>query len=128
MSRQSPPILPSAGKGKGREASLDSLIDDAMSTPLPPPVVASTFSSSSIPTPPRAHYPSSMTGLGRPRLVSQLTRSTLPTASLAYAPDGTRVVSTTEPPKRGESSTHRRSPSALMTTPIPTWTQALACL
>ncbi|KAI9632469.1 Alpha/Beta hydrolase protein [Dioszegia hungarica] len=90
-----------------------------MSSPLPPPVVASTFSSSSIPTPPQAHYPSSMTGLGRPRLVSQLTRSTLPTASLAYAPDGTRLVSTTEPPKRGESSTHRRSPSALIDDPYP---------
>jgi triacylglycerol lipase len=80
-------------KGKGRqEPTLDSLIDEAISSPLSTLSIESAFDHTSPISPlPQAHYPSSMTGLGRPRLVSQLTRSTMPTASLAYAPDGTRV-------------------------------------
>lgn len=70
------------GKGKARE-SLDSLIDEAMSSPLPRPAQFEPIS-----PPPRAHYPSTMANLGRPRLVSQLARSTLPTASLTYDKPG----------------------------------------
>ena len=103
-SGQSPTSVPR----KNQRESLDSLIDDAISSPLD---LGSSFGRSSIPAPPQAHYPSSMTGLGRPRLVSQLTRSTLPTASLAYASDGARV-SSTDIPNQGESSKHRRNVSA----------------
>lgn len=90
------PPSPRLDKGKGRQ-TLDSLLDEAISTPVSLQPIAPL---------PQAHYPSSMTGLGRPRLVSQLTRSTMPTASLAYASDGSRIVS--------ETKSHRRSPSALI--------------
>lgn len=67
------------GKGKARE-SLDSLIDEAMSSPLP------LHDLEPISPPPRAHHPTM--NLGRPRLVSQLARSTMPTASLTYDKPG----------------------------------------
>lgn len=85
---------------------------------LPPPSISSSVDSSYTPIspPPRAHYPSAPR-VNAPRLLSQLTRSTLPISSLSYAsassPSPRQRVSSwmglapppSEPDDLGESST-----------------------
>ncbi|ORX36325.1 Alpha/Beta hydrolase protein [Kockovaella imperatae] len=97
--------------GNGMELppeSISNAIEDALATPLPGPKAAASLGSpferpSPIALPPRAHHPSFMP---RPQLLSQLTRSTLPTASLSHAsadPNTRRAVS--DLVQHGESST-----------------------
>ena len=73
---------------RGSDATIPEAIDEALSTPLPPPTFDPEYGSSfggpsPIAHPPRAHHPPSF--LPPPKLLSQLARSTLPTASLNYA-------------------------------------------
>ena len=63
------------------EQSLESMLEEAIDTALPP-----ASSITPISPLPQAHYSgSSMSHNVRPRLLSQITRSTLPTSSLVYA-------------------------------------------
>ena len=103
---------PTALGGRSYLEEIPSAIEEAIETPLPPPTASVSLKSpferpSPIPLPPKAHHPSSAQP---PRLLSQLTRSTLPTASLSYAfPDSAgpsrRAVSQGGPQQYGESST-----------------------
>lgn len=63
------------------DQSLESMLEEAIDTSLPP-----ASSITPISPLPRAHYPSTMSASAfRPRLLSQISRSTLPTSSLTYA-------------------------------------------
>ena len=87
---------------------MSSAIEDALNTPMSlSSSVDSSYEPSPIPRPPQAHQPTPLRPM-RPRLLSQLTRSTMPTASLTYAAAGSprRRVSSDRPmPGQGESST-----------------------
>ena len=109
------PILdatPTAADGRSYLVEIPNAIEEALATPLPPPTASVSLRSpferpSPIPLPPKAHHPSFTQP---PRLLSQLTRSTLPTAGLSYASSdhagpSRRAVSHAGLPQLGESST-----------------------
>ena len=109
--------------------AITNALEEALSTPLTPASISSSIDSSfdrrsTIPRPPQAHQPPSLRPF-QPRLVSQLTRSTLPTASLTYASARTsgerRSASHTGTPQQGESSTvwKRAEPITLESDPFP---------
>ena len=113
------------GKGKEREIhpAISSAIEEALATPLS--LSSSVDSSyepphSPISRPPQAHQAPTMRPI-RPRLLSGLTRSTLPTASLTYASAAPkRRVASEGTPSKGESSTAWRSTSPVeMDQPFP---------
>lgn len=69
--------------------TLSSMLDEAMNESLPEPSISSSVDTSFnrdsiIKSPAKAHY-KPLGNIGRPRLVSDLTRTTLPTATLTYA-------------------------------------------
>jgi len=117
------------GKGKAQDihaaATVSTAIEEALATPLSlsssvdssyaPPVPLSP-----IPRPPQAHQAPPMRPI-RPRLLSGLARSTLPTASLTYASAAPkRRLASEGTPSRGESSTSWRSTSPVeMDQPFP---------
>lgn len=88
------PLLIQPNPGKEREiegstSSVPALIDEAIHTSISPTSLSSSLESSfdracpsPIPEPPRVHYPPSLRPR-HPRLLSQLARSTLPTASVS---------------------------------------------
>ncbi|OXG46103.1 triacylglycerol lipase [Cryptococcus neoformans] len=88
------PLLIQRSHGKEREiegsdSSVPALIDEAIHTSISPTSLSSSLESSfdrtcpsPIPEPPRVHYPPSLRPR-HPRLLSQLARSTLPTASVS---------------------------------------------
>jgi triacylglycerol lipase len=108
------------GKGKAETGSLSpyhepgtsdeplsNALEEALTTPLSPVSVASSLESSfdrasPIPAPPQAHY-SAPIRPKPPRLLSQLTRSTLPSSTSQYA-SGDRRVTHAGYPSQGESS------------------------
>lgn len=113
------------GKGKERDIrpSVSTAIEEALATPIS--LSSSVDSSyqplrSPISRPPQAHQAPPMRPI-RPRLLSGLTRSTLPTASLTYASAGPRRRGASEgTPSQGESSTAWRSSSPVeMDQPFP---------
>lgn len=100
----------SLDKGKAKEIhpAVTSAIEDALNTPMSlSSSIDSSYEPSPIPRPPQAHRPPPLRPM-RPRLLSQLTRTTMPTASLTYeaaGPPRRRVSSDRPPPGQGESST-----------------------
>ena len=96
------------GKAKEIHPAVTSAIEDALNTPMSlSSSVDSSYEPSPIPRPPQAHQPPPLRPM-RPRLLSQLTRSTMPTASLSYeaaGPPRRRVSSDRPMPGQGESST-----------------------
>lgn len=108
------------GKGKEREVhpAVSTALEEALTTPLSSSI-DSTYASSPISLPPRAHYATPIRPLP-PRLLSQLARSTMPTAGLSYASAGKRRAVSEGDPSRGESSTAWRSASPVeMDEPFP---------
>ena len=105
---------------------ISTLLEEALNTPLPPVSLPSDLDSSFEPPspispPPQAHQASSLRFPGQPRLLSQLTRSTMPTAGLTYsAVDAARrgrAATHTGPQQYGESSTSTQH--TLNTVPFP---------
>lgn len=113
------------------DVTLVSKIQEALETPLSPvPVTPSSIDStfdgrSTIPHPPRAIHAPSRGPLNHPRLVSQLTRATLPVSSLSYAttdstrPSRTRAASDSGLQQYGESSTSWRKSMMTIDDPFP---------
>jgi triacylglycerol lipase len=68
-------------------STISSAIEEALSTPLPAPRLSEDthFHEPTIPRPPTSHSSTTHIRPHAPRLLSQLTRSTLPSASLTYA-------------------------------------------
>lgn len=92
------------------------MLDEAINSHLPEPKITPSsidersFIDPPLSPPPKAHYPSTMTPQVRPRLVSQLTRHTLPTSSLSYASVAPRrSFSETIPHAESSKAAQRRS-------------------
>ena len=79
---------------------LESMLEEAIDTTLP-----SGEDITPISPLPQAHYPSTMSSTLRPRILSQITRSTMPTASLTYAEP---LSMSTEYPHAESSAAARR--------------------
>lgn len=105
-------------KGKQRadpptpiKSPLTSLLQEALDTPISstPSSIDSAFEGPSISPLPRAAQPPILQSMNHPRLVSQLTRATLPISSLTYVSTSNgrnvRSASHTGLPQLGESST-----------------------
>lgn len=133
---------PATDKGKGRADPLQSTLRPSLLTPSPPATPLSSaieeaistplFASSSLVSsfeqkspivlPPQAHHANPSRSFAYPRLLSQLSRSTLPTASLTFAKSGSgprhgRIASNAVYPQQGESSKsrHRDATSSALT-------------
>ncbi|WVF66905.1 hypothetical protein IAT40_001648 [Kwoniella sp. CBS 6097] len=125
--------VPSLGQGTGTpDEPLSAMLDEALHTSLSPVSISSSLESSferpsPIPEPPLAHYHAPLRPHAPPRLLSQLTRSTLPISSLSYEEQNRRShneksVSHTGIPREGESSTawqRSRPTTALCDEPFP---------
>ncbi|OCF74844.1 triacylglycerol lipase [Kwoniella mangroviensis CBS 8886] len=111
---------------------LSAMLDEALHTSLSPPrspaslpsSVDSTFDGklSMIAEPPLAHHHAPVRPHAPPRLLSQLTRSTLPTSSLTYEYQNRQRNASGSIPREGESSTawQRSSPTtAICDEPFP---------
>ncbi|OCF34680.1 triacylglycerol lipase [Kwoniella heveanensis BCC8398] len=126
--------VPSLGQGTGTpDEPLSAMLDEALHTSLSPPSISSSLESSferasPIPEPPLAHYHAPLRPHAPPRLLSQLTRSTLPISSFTYQDQDRqrhskeRSNSRTGIPREGESSSawqRSRPTTAICDEPFP---------